>query len=317
MRSFAAFVLLVVSISCAAQQPPGISQYGQIFSDVSDASGKLRILLGVPNDEPFLKGFAAADNKGTFICNNMDSAQTLLPVLPLPSDTKIDFQLNTITFTLNETIVACGTVSLKQIYRNVQVNTQFRFAAWTSAIGYPNVKSEIPKFNVSWVDYCPQRATNCETSAVHPEPDLPTREASLDGLVRVHDCQGEASISSITVQIVLNTTDEGRNFNKSMIARDICSTLPQGFNDSDITDWEVTNDKGGKVKYSAKMPIKGADVSAYLYVCAAVDAHQGSNIYGKTCDDETSDRQIQRKIPITLQPDRTIHMDDIYVDFTH
>jgi hypothetical protein len=317
MRSLAIFALLVISISCAAQQPSGISQYGQIFSDVSDASGKIRILFGVPNDEPFLKGFAAADNKGTFICNNMDSAQTLLPALPLPADTKIDFESSSINFTLNETIVVCGTVSLRQTYRNVQADTQFKFAAWTSAIAYPNIRSEIPKFNTKWVDYCPQRATNCETSAVHPEPDLPTRAANLDGLVRVHDCQGEASISSITVQIVLNTTDEGRNFNKSMIARDVCSTLPQSFTDSDITDWEVTNEKGGRVEYSAKMPIKGASVSAYLYVCAAVDVHEGSNIYGKTCDDETSDDKIQRKIPITLQPDQTIHMADIFVDFTH
>jgi hypothetical protein len=167
------FVLLSALIAAPLMQAQqsNATQYGQVFSDVSTATGKGLVLFGTDKDQAFLKGMAAAEHKATFICDNIDSQRTRSSqAFDLTADSKFTWNLSGTTWPVNDTVVVCGTVTLQQSYRNYWVDTTFTFGAWGSAIAYPGVTQQVPMLTFSYVDYCPQNNKNCETSARHPEP---------------------------------------------------------------------------------------------------------------------------------------------------
>ncbi len=168
-KSFVMLSALLVAPLVPAQQS-NAKQYGQLFGNVSMVTGTALVLMGTEREQSFLKAMVAAEHKGRFICDNIDSQRTHSPAFDLAADSRFAWTVSASTWPTNDTIVVCGTITIPQSYRNYSVDTTFTFAAWGSAIAYPGVTQQVPALTITYVDYCPQNIQNCETSARHPEP---------------------------------------------------------------------------------------------------------------------------------------------------
>jgi hypothetical protein len=309
-----ALLSFLIAAPLLQAQQSNATQYGQVFNNVSTVTGKVLVLFGTEGDQAFLKGMAAAQHKGTFICDNIDAQQTRSQAFALGADSKFTWNLSGSTWPVNDTVVVCGTVTFQQSYRNDSVDTTFKFGAWGSAIAYPGVTQQVPSLTFSFVDYCPQNTQNCETSALHPEPEMPMRTAHVSGSVRAHDCAGKAEITGGSVQVVLNTTAEGRDFNRSTAIGDVCDAIPKSFQDDSISSSDTLDSGHARIRFSLDISIRGRSVPAYLYVCADVDRYKGSD--KDSCEDDSTSTHIFRKVAITLQPNQTINVDEMYHDYT-
>jgi hypothetical protein len=316
MKILIAAALLVAAAPGLRGQDTPATMYGRISPNFSSAQGRVLILQGGADDQLFLKGMAASQKIGTFICDNFDTQSSKSSNLALSADSSFAWNMTSSVWPVNVTIVACGTVSLSQSYRHDMVDTQFKFAAWGSAIAYPGLKQQVPPLNYSYVDYCPQNTSNCDTSFTHPEPPMPTHTAHVAGRVGAHDCSSGAELTDGMVQVVLDSTEEGREFNNSPETARACDKIPAFFQQNETSvreDLDITSGNA-KVRYSIDVPITGRDVWADVYVCATADIHKGLD--SDNCDDDTTEIHFWKKSRIMLEPDETYNVEDTWYDHT-
>jgi hypothetical protein len=300
-------LLLSLTSSVFAQRA---DQYGQLsFSNASSVEGKLIVLFGNANEQGFLKGLGAAPKKATFICDNIESQATKSFAVNLDQSGKYDFTVSSGPWPVNETLVVCGTVTLKQRYRGDNVDTDFKFAAWGSAMAYAELKAQIPSLQQRFVDFCPQNAYNCDSNQLHPEPELPEYKTTVTGKVGVHDCDNSARVTGGTAEIVFDATEEGRNFNQSTSVNAVCDALPGNLNNIESFALGDIDSDGG---YSISPTFKGRGVSGFLYVCAYTSRHKGTIL---ACDDRADNGHVQFRRHVTLNPNIT-DREDFFYDYT-
>jgi hypothetical protein len=310
MKRCLLFIFLVLTTSMLAQQ--SATQYGQVLPDASAVQGKVVVLFGNASDQGFLKGLSVAPKKATFICDNIDSQATKSLSAKLDGNGNYTFDATSSSWPVNETIVVCGTVTLKQRYRGDSVDTEFKFGAWGSAMAYSGLKAQVPALQQAYVDFCPQNLSNCDTSHMHPEPELPDHTATVLGRVTIHDCNDTGEVEGGQVQVVFDSTEEGRAFNHNTALNAVCDAIPATFDDSyssSVGDLDVDN---GKARYSLSITFKGKNVSGVVYICAQTRRRNGTT---DNCDDKAGHANVFTKRYDTFNPDATIREDLIH-DFT-
>jgi hypothetical protein len=311
MKKSLLLILLVPTISMLAQQ--SATQYGQVFPDASAVQGKVVVLFGNAGEQGFLKGLSVAPKKATFICDNIDSQATKSLSAKLDGNGNYTFDATSSSWPVNETIVVCGTVTLKQLYHGDSVDTEFKFGAWGSAMAYSSLKAQVSTLQQAYVDFCPQNGSNCDTSRTHPEPELPDHTATVVGKVAIHDCNDTGEVESGQVQVVFDSTEEGRTFNHNTGMNAVCDAIPATFNDfysSSVGDLDV--DKNGNARYSLSVTFKGKNISGVVYICAQTRRRNGTI---DNCDEKAAHGNVRTKRHDTFNPDATIREDFIY-DYT-
>jgi hypothetical protein len=311
MKRVAALLFLVTTMAFSQQKA---TQYGQVvFPDGSVVQGRVIILFGSPNEQGFLKGLAIAAKKATFICDNIDTQAATSHSTKLDDRGNYTFDVTSATWPVNETIAVCGTVILKQRYRNDSVDTDFKFGAWGSAMAYADLTAQISPLRQYYVNFCPQNAANCDGSQVHPEPDLPQYTATVTGHVEAHDCNSSAAITSGTVEVVFDATQEGRDFNHSTSADAVCDSLPGDFKDAETFNvGELDVNGHGTANYTLQVTFTGKGVSGTVYVCALTRARKGTT---DSCDDHAESGTAATKRHEIFNPNMTLRV-DLATDYT-
>jgi hypothetical protein len=305
--------ILQGSVGGAVAQEASAVEYGHVFLDVSSVKGKGLVLTGSPSEQRFLNGMGATQKKGTFICDNIDRLSGKSREFVLGADSRFTWDVTGTQWPVEQTFVMCGTVTILQRYRNEDVAAEFTFAAWGVARSYPGVKQQVPAMTIAYVDFCPQHAQNCETTVEHPEPRMTVRMAHVAGSLQFHDCQSKAHLAGGTVEVVLDTTDEGKQFNASSETKDVCDNVPAKFSNADASVKVDLSTLANIRHYSMDVPIVGRSVPATVYICALVDIHRG--LRGETCDTNVTRMRRWRRVPITLEPNET-NVQDLGFDYT-
>lgn len=316
MKMLLAILLIAMyapSLLAQDQTRQSAYQHGQIILSDSHIKGRVMILFGGTNDQNFLQALAVAPNKGVFICDNLDSQAATSYTEPISDDGTYKIGLTSGIWPVNETLVACGTATLKQTYEGDSVDTEFKIAAWGSAAAYANLTTQVPSLRVSFVD-SQYAGARCESPLSHPEPTMPQHVATVVGTIWDHDCASQAGINKAVVQVVLYKTQEGRDFNYNSGAGDLCKVIPSSFQQdmTAVSKWFDVGDDGN-VNYSLDVPFTGGSVSAVVYICTNMSYHQGSD--QNSCSDTAIDADVWRKLDVTLYPNQKTRV-DIKHDFT-
>jgi hypothetical protein len=313
MKALAFLVLVGCTVTLPAQDKKSATQHGQVFPTASHVKGQVLIIFGNKDEQDFLTALAVAPNQGTFICDNFDSQATKSYAVRLSDDGKFDIAFTAVKWPVNETIVSCGTVTQKQTYDGDSVDTDFKFAAWGTASAYADIMTQVPPLNQVYVDYCPQFGMHCENKTPHPEPPLPEHSAKILGNLIPHDCAGQAAVKSGEVKVVLNRTDEGRDFNSSDIDN-ICDAIRGKFTlEKTFEHAYMDIDDHGSASYSLDVTFTGGSVSGVVYLCAYVNRRSGSD--QSNCAKHPTIGTIWRRLPVSLSPNGTTRVDGSH-DFT-
>lgn len=312
-RVFGLSVLLISTLAVAQQKVA--EQYGQI---PNAAQGNVLILFGNENEQSFLKGLAAAAKKATFICDNVEAQSVKSYTVSLDRNGNYTFSVTAGNWPVNETIAICGQITILQSYQKmgetVTAPVSFRFGAWGSAMAYPDVRTQVPALQRAYVDYCPQYSNTCDNPSPHPEPalTLPEHSASVQGKVGIHDCRGHGTVLDADVEVVLNSTDEGRAFNQSTHQDSVCDEIPHEFDDP-ATAFTATKALDEHNRYSLEVKFKGSSASGALYVCASVIRHSGSD--EDNCEKNAEDGHVFTKRAVTFYPNGNLN-EDVFHDYT-
>jgi hypothetical protein len=305
-------ILLILATRLFAQQKA--TQYGQVFPDAASVHGKVIMLFGNANEQGFLKGLQVAPKKATFICDNIDAQAGKSSWVRLGINGNYSFEVTSGTWPVNETIVMCGTVSMRRQFKGEDIIDDYRFAAWGSAMAYPDLKAQIPILQQAYVDFCPPGALACDRDQKHPDPeltDLPEHSTTVRGNVVLSDCSvGGPSMSSLDVIIVPNETDEQKEFNRNSSPRGACRMTPPA--GSETAEGHISRSDDSKGTYAITVSYHGHSMSAYVYGCAWNAYHEGSIT---SCSDRTTSGKTGFKNAVTLHPNVDGHA-DMYFDWS-
>jgi hypothetical protein len=187
-KSVLAFCVALILIgSASAQQPVTGAAYVKLFAGDTALQAAARgsavpLIGGTPEVRSFLDALVANPKKGTFVCDNIER----LPSVKLFfAQGQFGWAINSPRapdFPLTETLVLCGTLTIRETVYGLDVNNVYKFAGWSTVQVFANLRTQVYVPNIVFVDYCPSSivqslnaASNpggdkyaCETSLVHP-----------------------------------------------------------------------------------------------------------------------------------------------------